>query len=178
MQFQPSKRKKKENKDFDNNFQFLSDISDYNKDTWNDLSKYIKRKAKTKLDDKIKRIKRGSEHEAQVFYIISYNYSNGKCNNYHCVLFFQDEIDSETNVYLPEIKKEDSELSLSEDELKKGNNTSLNFMMQNYKYVLFQIYLRLKKKKVKKKRSLKKMTKKQSILKSIQIQNLMQHFIK
>ncbi|KAK9304444.1 hypothetical protein QLX08_004216 [Tetragonisca angustula] len=93
--FQPSKQKKKENKDFDNNFQFLSDISDYNKDTWNDLSKYIKRKAKTKLDDKIKRIRRGSEHEAQ------------------------EELDNETNVDLPEIKKEDSELFLSEDELKK-----------------------------------------------------------
>lgn len=83
IQFQPSKQKKKENKDFDKNFQFLSDISDYNKDTWNDLSKYIKRKAKTKLDDKIKRIRRGSEHEAQVYaynFVISYNYSNGKCN--------------------------------------------------------------------------------------------------
>ena len=53
--FQPRKQKKKENKDFDNNFQFVNDISDYNKDTWNDLNKYIKRKAKTKLDDKIKK---------------------------------------------------------------------------------------------------------------------------
>lgn len=66
MQFQPRKQKKKENKDFDNNFQFVNDISDYNKDTWNDLNKYIKRKAKTKLDDKIKRIKRGSEFKIQV----------------------------------------------------------------------------------------------------------------
>lgn len=66
MQFQPRKQKKKENKDFDNNFQFVNDISDYNKDTWNDLNKYIKRKAKTKLDDKIKRIRRGSESKIQV----------------------------------------------------------------------------------------------------------------
>ncbi|XP_003490948.1 probable ATP-dependent RNA helicase DDX27 [Bombus impatiens] len=93
--FQPRKQKKKENKDFDNNFQFVNDISDYNKDTWNDLNKYIKRKAKTKLDDKIKRIKRGSEFK------------------------IQNEIDNESNIDLSEIKKEDDELSLSEDELRK-----------------------------------------------------------
>lgn len=93
--FQPRKQKKKENKDFDNNFQFVNDISDYNKDTWNDLNKYIKRKAKTKLDDKIKRIRRGSESK------------------------IQNEIDNESNIDLPEIKKEDDELSLSEDELRK-----------------------------------------------------------
>ncbi|XP_060828935.1 probable ATP-dependent RNA helicase DDX27 [Bombus pascuorum] len=93
--FQPRKQKKKENKDFDNNFQFVNDISDYNKDTWNDLNKYIKRKAKTKLDDKIKRIRRGSESK------------------------IQNEIDNESNTDLPEIKKGDDELSLSEDDLRK-----------------------------------------------------------
>ncbi|KAG6803052.1 ATP-dependent RNA helicase DDX27 [Apis mellifera caucasica] len=93
--FQPRKRKKRENKDFDNNFQFLNDVSDYNKDTWNDLNKYIKRKAKTKLDDKIKKIRKGSEHKL-------YN-----------------EIDNESNIDISEIKKIDDELSISEDELKK-----------------------------------------------------------
>lgn len=93
--FQPRKRKKRENKDFDNNFQFLNDVSDYNKDTWNDLNKYIKRKAKTKLDDKIKKIRKGSEHKL-------YN-----------------EIDNESNINISEIKKIDDELSISEDELKK-----------------------------------------------------------
>ncbi|XP_006618560.1 probable ATP-dependent RNA helicase DDX27 [Apis dorsata] len=91
--FQPRKRKKRENKDFDNNFQFLNDVSDYNKDTWNDLNKYIKRKAKTKLDDKIKKIRKGSEHKL-------YN-----------------EIDNESNIDISEIKKIDDELSISEDEL-------------------------------------------------------------
>lgn len=57
LQFQPRKQKKQEKKDFDSNFQFVSDASEYNQDTWNDLSKYIKRKAKTKLDDKIKKIR-------------------------------------------------------------------------------------------------------------------------
>lgn len=55
--FQPRQQKKPERKDFNNDFQFISDVSEYNKDTWNDLSKYIKRKAKTQLDDRIKRIR-------------------------------------------------------------------------------------------------------------------------
>ncbi|KOC65020.1 DEAD-box ATP-dependent RNA helicase 28 [Habropoda laboriosa] len=69
--FQPRKQKKKENKDFDSNFKFVNDVSEYNKDTWNDLSKYIKRKAKTKLDDKINKIKIGSTNEV-CLYIITY----------------------------------------------------------------------------------------------------------
>ncbi|XP_076231044.1 dead-box helicase Rs1 [Calliopsis andreniformis] len=88
--FQPRKQKKKENKDFDSNFQFVNDASEYNKDTWNDLSKYIKRKAKTKLDDKIKRFRAENENT------------------------INDSIED-----LSEVKKEDDEISLSEDELKK-----------------------------------------------------------
>ncbi|CAK9823753.1 Probable ATP-dependent RNA helicase DDX27 [Anthophora retusa] len=91
--FQPRKQKKKENKDFDSNFKFVTDISEYNKDTWNDLSKYIKRKAKTKLDDKIKKIRKGSTNE--------------------------NDIDNDSNIDSSEIKNEDGEISLSEDELKK-----------------------------------------------------------
>lgn len=53
FQFQPSKQKIKKNVDFDTNFEFVSSVTDYNKDTWNDLTKYVKRKAKTKTDDKI-----------------------------------------------------------------------------------------------------------------------------
>ncbi|CAK9811224.1 Probable ATP-dependent RNA helicase DDX27 [Anthophora plagiata] len=91
--FQPRKQKKKENRDFDSNFKFVTDISEYNKDTWNDLSKYIKRKAKTKLDDKIKKIRKGSANE--------------------------NDIDNNSNIDSSEIKNEDGEISLSEDELKK-----------------------------------------------------------
>ncbi|XP_076169054.1 dead-box helicase Rs1 [Ptiloglossa arizonensis] len=91
--FQPRKQKRKKNKDFDSNFQFINDISEYNKDTWNDLSMYIKRKARTKLDDKIKEIRKGSENDTGI-------------NN--------DFIINST-----ESKIEDSEISLSEDELKK-----------------------------------------------------------
>nr|XP_012150388.1 PREDICTED: probable ATP-dependent RNA helicase DDX27 [Megachile rotundata] len=90
--FQPHKPKKNQKKDFDSNFQFLNDASDYNKDTWNDLNKYIKRKAKTKLDDKIKNIRNES----------------GKENT----------IDDDLIIDTSEIKQDD-EISLSDSELKK-----------------------------------------------------------
>lgn len=90
--FQPHKPKKHQKKDFDNNFQFLNDASEYNKDTWNDLNKYIKRKAKTKLDDKIKNIRNES----------------GKEN----------AVDDDLIIDTPEIKQDD-EFSLSDSELKK-----------------------------------------------------------
>ncbi|XP_014251381.1 probable ATP-dependent RNA helicase DDX27 [Cimex lectularius] len=53
--FQPKKKKIKKSKDFDDKFTFVSSVADYNKDTWNDLSKYIKKGVSTKTDDKIKR---------------------------------------------------------------------------------------------------------------------------
>lgn len=45
------KRKKKE--EFNNNFEFVSSVKEYNHDTWDDIMKYVKRKARTKTDDKI-----------------------------------------------------------------------------------------------------------------------------
>ncbi|XP_012281293.1 probable ATP-dependent RNA helicase DDX27 [Orussus abietinus] len=56
--FQPHKHQKAQKKDFESDFQFIADASEYNHDTWNDLNKYIKRKAKTKLDDKIKKFRK------------------------------------------------------------------------------------------------------------------------
>ncbi|XP_043487770.1 probable ATP-dependent RNA helicase DDX27 [Polistes fuscatus] len=91
--FQPRKQKRQEKKDFDIDFQFVNDASEYNQDTWNDLSKYIKRKAKTKLDDKIKSIRKQREKE-------------------------NEDVDDD-NEKKPEISQEDDEFSLSEDELKK-----------------------------------------------------------
>ncbi|XP_033214192.1 probable ATP-dependent RNA helicase DDX27 [Belonocnema kinseyi] len=58
----PKKKEEKERKDFDNDFQFINSTSEYNQDTWNDLSKYIKRIAKTKLDDKIKIARRDRQN--------------------------------------------------------------------------------------------------------------------
>lgn len=45
------RRKKKE--EFNENFEFVSSVKQYNHDTWDDLMKYVKRKANTKTDDKI-----------------------------------------------------------------------------------------------------------------------------
>ncbi|XP_017771584.1 PREDICTED: probable ATP-dependent RNA helicase DDX27 [Nicrophorus vespilloides] len=55
VMFQPRKQKNITKKDFDTGFQFVASTEEYNEDTWNDLNKYIKRKAKSKTDDKIKK---------------------------------------------------------------------------------------------------------------------------
>ncbi|XP_023245376.1 probable ATP-dependent RNA helicase DDX27 [Copidosoma floridanum] len=56
--YQPrvKEKKKKVSQEVDENAFFTCE-QDYNQDTWNDLSKYIKRKVKTKLDDKINKYK-------------------------------------------------------------------------------------------------------------------------
>lgn len=62
FQFQPSKRPKIKNKVFADDFEFVSSVEEYNKDPWNDIKKYVKRKAKYKTDDKIRSaLKRESE---------------------------------------------------------------------------------------------------------------------
>ncbi|GJQ66047.1 hypothetical protein Trydic_g4135 [Trypoxylus dichotomus] len=53
--FQPTKQKQQTKKDFDSNFEFVTSVEEYQKDAWNDLTKYVKRKAKSKTDDKIKK---------------------------------------------------------------------------------------------------------------------------
>ncbi|KYM89615.1 putative ATP-dependent RNA helicase DDX27 [Atta colombica] len=89
--FQPRKQKKKENKDFDKGFQFTS--AEHNLDPWNDLNKYIKRKPNTKLDDKIKKVRKEYQGQAGTE---------------------DDPIKIE-----PGIGQDDDVISLSEDELKK-----------------------------------------------------------
>lgn len=39
--------------EFEKGFEFVSSVKEYNQDTWDDLMKYVKRKARTKTDDKI-----------------------------------------------------------------------------------------------------------------------------
>ncbi|XP_014231682.2 probable ATP-dependent RNA helicase DDX27 [Trichogramma pretiosum] len=53
--FQPRLKEKKKENGLGGDLVFNQE--DFEHDTWNDLSKYIKRKAKTKLDDKIKKIR-------------------------------------------------------------------------------------------------------------------------
>ncbi|XP_076259786.1 dead-box helicase Rs1 [Rhynchophorus ferrugineus] len=88
VDFQPSKQSNKQKKDFDTGFQFVSSVDEYNNDAWNDLNKYIKRKAKSKTDDKIRKIRA----------------DNG--------------IAEDSHVKIEDEDKSDSEISLSEDELK------------------------------------------------------------
>ncbi|KAB0796963.1 hypothetical protein PPYR_11024 [Photinus pyralis] len=54
--FQPGAKKNKETA-FDNAFEFVNSVEEYNKNTWNDLHKYVRRKPSTKTDDKIKKIR-------------------------------------------------------------------------------------------------------------------------
>ncbi|XP_037048402.1 probable ATP-dependent RNA helicase DDX27 [Bradysia coprophila] len=56
VDYQPTKIRRKKKEEFNNNFEFASSVSEYNKDTWDDLMKYVKRKARTKTDDKIAEI--------------------------------------------------------------------------------------------------------------------------
>ena len=51
---QPMKNKmaRKVMKDFDTGFKFVGSQKEYMEDKWNDLAKYVKKKAKTTLDDK------------------------------------------------------------------------------------------------------------------------------
>lgn len=65
FQFQPSKQKNKNKTDFDTNFQFVSTVDEYNTNVWDDLTKYVKRKAKSKTDDKIKKARQKIEENVE-----------------------------------------------------------------------------------------------------------------
>ncbi len=52
---QPQKKRmltKNASKDFNSGFQFVSNQTEYMNDSWNDVSKYIKKKGNDNLDDK------------------------------------------------------------------------------------------------------------------------------
>merc|ERR1712198_138652 len=57
---QPKKNKaeRQAKKDFEAGFSFVSSQKEYMRDTWNDVSKYVKKKAKTNLDDKIAQVRK------------------------------------------------------------------------------------------------------------------------
>ncbi|XP_077284561.1 dead-box helicase Rs1 [Arctopsyche grandis] len=60
VEYQPSKAKNKKKVDFNPNFKFVSSVAEYNKDTWDDLAKYVKRKVKSKTEDRIKKVREES----------------------------------------------------------------------------------------------------------------------
>ena len=66
FQFQPSRQKKKKKVDFDVDFEFVSSVSEYNADTWDNLSTYVKRKGKTKVDEKIQNARRNLKKEVSI----------------------------------------------------------------------------------------------------------------
>ncbi|XP_060522017.1 probable ATP-dependent RNA helicase DDX27 [Cylas formicarius] len=66
LDFQPSKKKKSASVDFDSHFSFVSSVKEYNQDVWNDVRKYIKRKAKSKTDDKIKKVRESANNDNNV----------------------------------------------------------------------------------------------------------------
>ncbi|XP_005184122.2 probable ATP-dependent RNA helicase DDX27 [Musca domestica] len=62
VEYQPTKLKQRKITEFEKGFEFVSSVKEYNKDTWDDLMKYVKRKARTKTDDKIaERLKKRGE---------------------------------------------------------------------------------------------------------------------
>ncbi|XP_034250297.1 probable ATP-dependent RNA helicase DDX27 [Thrips palmi] len=55
--YQPTKKKQTHNEDFSPEFQFVSSVQEYNHDTWDDVAKFIKRKANKKIEDKISSVR-------------------------------------------------------------------------------------------------------------------------
>ncbi|XP_073959768.1 uncharacterized protein [Choristoneura fumiferana] len=55
VEYQPSKQKVKKKADFNPKFQFVSSVEEYNKNTWDDLQKYVRRNVKRTIDEKIER---------------------------------------------------------------------------------------------------------------------------
>ncbi|KAJ0171349.1 hypothetical protein K1T71_012899 [Dendrolimus kikuchii] len=94
IEYQPSKQKVRRKADFNPKFQFVSSVEEYNKDTWDNLHKYVRRNVKRTLDEKIER------RRAQVKV-------NGNA----------DDVDTDSDI---ENKDGDvDELEISDDELKK-----------------------------------------------------------
>lgn len=52
FQHQPSKVRKRDT-DFDTHFEFISSVAEYQKDTWDDLMKFVKKNTRGKVEDKI-----------------------------------------------------------------------------------------------------------------------------
>ncbi|XP_046385363.1 probable ATP-dependent RNA helicase DDX27 [Ischnura elegans] len=100
-EFQPSKQKNKKNADFDTAFKFVSSANEYNRDVWDDITKYIKRKVKYKVDDKIKAIRSKRKEEESACHKTEENLNGNESPS--------DNEDS------------DDDISLSEDELKKDS---------------------------------------------------------
>ncbi|XP_058053947.1 probable ATP-dependent RNA helicase DDX27 [Anopheles bellator] len=63
VDYQPTKMRTAKKGDFDGTFQFVSSVKEYNHDTWDDLMRFVKRKNRGKVDDKIADVIRGRTQE-------------------------------------------------------------------------------------------------------------------
>ncbi|KAK3923300.1 putative ATP-dependent RNA helicase [Frankliniella fusca] len=133
--FQPTKQKVKRKADFSTDFQFVSSVKEYNADAWDDLTKYINRKAKNKVDDKIdahrkerlkknkelkeqKREKNGTSHESEESEDdFSENNDTGSDNN--------DIVLSDDELKKDDIKVKDRSVKRAELLRRKGKGTGV-----------------------------------------------------
>jgi len=105
LQFQPTKQRKSKNLDFDPEFKFVSSVTEYNHDTWDDVAKYVKRKAKSKLDERIELKRRKLKSSTTT--------PDG-------TLEIKEEDDEEVVKEDEENSDNESVMSLSDDDLKRG----------------------------------------------------------
>ncbi|XP_050079806.1 probable ATP-dependent RNA helicase DDX27 [Anopheles maculipalpis] len=63
IEFQPTKLKNQKLTDFDGSFQFVSSVKEYNHDTWDDLMRFVKRKNRGEVNDKIANVIRDRTKE-------------------------------------------------------------------------------------------------------------------
>nr|CAD7572669.1 unnamed protein product [Timema californicum] len=110
-EFQPSKKKDKVNLDFDTGFNFVSSVAEYNHDAWDDLSKYVKRKAKSKVDDKIQKLRKSNSNRVKE--AKNKDESNPNANG--------EKIESDSSEAENEVGESDGDISISEDELKNDS---------------------------------------------------------
>lgn len=106
LQFQPTKQRKSKNLDFDPGFKFVSSVAEYNHDTWDDVAKYVKRKAKNKLDERIQQKRRKLKNSVAT--------PDGTVE----IKEEEDQV-----VESGEISDHESDICLSDDDLKRGTKS-------------------------------------------------------
>lgn len=62
FEYQPTREKRQKIGAFDGGFEFVSSVKQYNQDSWDDLMKYVKKKNRTRVDDKIAEIIKNREN--------------------------------------------------------------------------------------------------------------------
>ncbi|XP_063705859.1 probable ATP-dependent RNA helicase DDX27 [Culicoides brevitarsis] len=92
VEYQPSKVKQKKKVDFDSKFKFVSSVSEYQKDTWDDLMSFVKHKNRGKVTDKIANVIASRKEDSKKI--------------------LEEDVKDE---------KSDEEIDLSDDELKHDN---------------------------------------------------------